>query len=317
MKKNLKIADLIFKNPVLLAPMSGITNPPFKQVCYELGCGGAITEMFSSMFIIKNKDKFLSKNYRAKDEVILWMQIFGSVPEVMAEAASIIENEVKADLIDINMGCPVRKIVNQKSGAYLIKEPELAYKIVKAIKETVSIPVTVKTRKGWDESITSEELITAVFEAGASCVTIHGRSRAAMYSGDSDLEYIARVKQKFNDKVIIANGGIVDFESLKRAFYITGCDGVMIGRGTLGNPWIFKSYEVKCDYKPSLKELKDTVLTHLDYYIEWTGERRAVIEMRKFIGWYFKGYPGVKKIRQNLHLLNTREDVIKLLNSIY
>lgn len=314
MPKQLKIGSLLFDNPFILAPMASITNTPFRSICYELGCGAAITEMIPSISIVRNLKRVEKLFYRAKGEKKLWVQLVGKDPEIMAQAAAIVEKESGADLLDINMGCPVKKVVSHGGGAALIKEPERARDIVKAVICSVSIPVTVKIRSGWNENIDSFELVSSLADTGIYALTVHGRTREQFYKGEADFNLIIRLKKEFPHLILIANGGIKDLDSTKKVFEHTGCDAIMIGRGALGNPWVFKSLINESDYTPNVNDLREIILKHLDFYIEYAGERRAVIEMRKHIGWYFKGRKNARVMRNCLSKLNMKEDIIKLIN---
>ena len=236
--KKLKIGDVELDNNILLAPMAGITDLPFRKLCKENGAGLVETEMVSSRAIVYKDDKTLKMINTENEKRPVSMQIFGNEPDIMAESAKFLND--KADIIDINMGCPAPKVVKNGDGSRLLLDLDLVSKIVKAVVDVAKVPVTVKIRKGWDsENIVAVEVAKRIEKAGASAIVVHGRTRAQFYSGEADWNIIKQVKEAVNIPVI-GNGDIISGITAKKMFEQTNCDGIMIGRASLGNPWIFK-----------------------------------------------------------------------------
>lgn len=310
--KPIKIGTVELENNIFLAPMAGITDLPFRILCKEQGAGLVYTEMISSKGVFYNDKGTNQLMSIDKKERPVAVQIFGSDPTIMGEIAKNISTS--ADIIDINMGCPAPKVVKNMDGSKLMLNPELIGKIVKEVSCNSKVPVTVKIRKGWDEEhINAVEVAKIIEENGASAITIHGRTREQFYSGIADWDIIKAVKSAVKIPVI-GNGDVVDGESAKRMFEHTGCDAIMIGRATNGNPWIFKEIinylnTGECITKPDIKEIKDMILRHLDMLVNYKGEYTAVREIRKHIAWYVKGVPNATLIRDNV---NHIEDVDEL-----
>ena len=299
--KELRIGNLILDNPFFLAPLAGITDAPMRKLCKEQGAALVFTEMVSAKGLWygdKNTGRLL---YTDKGERPVGVQIFGHEPEVMAYTAGEMD-KIQCDLIDINMGCPVPKIVKNGEGSALLKNPDLVYDLVSAVVKNTSKPVTVKIRIGWDsESINAVEVAHAISAAGASAISVHGRTREQYYSGKADWSAIAKVKRAVNIPVV-GNGDVIDGKSAIAIMEQTGCDFVMIGRGALGNPWIFR--EVTAAWKglpvpetPSKEQKKQMMINHLQDLADLKGEYAAVREMRKHVGWYLKGVPGAASFR--------------------
>jgi tRNA-dihydrouridine synthase B len=297
----LKIGNLQLENPFLLAPLAGITDAPTRRICREQGAAMTYSEMVSGKGLWY-KDKNTGKLLQIyDDEKPVAIQIFGHEPDVMAFTARELDTYENA-LLDINMGCPVPKIVKNGEGSALMKNPDLVYDIVSAVVKNSSKPVTAKIRAGWDDdSINAVEVAHAISAAGASAVAVHGRTREQFYNGKADWSIIARVKRAV-DIPVIGNGDVVDGASALRMMEETGCDFVMVGRGALGNPWIFK--ELIAAWKgepapeaPTTEQKKLMMLRHFKDLMELKGEYAAVREMRKHVGWYLKGVHGAAAFR--------------------
>lgn len=312
-----KIRDIEIPNQFVLAPMAGITNEAFRIICKEMHCGLVVAEMVSDKAIGFQNERTLNMTKVNQIEHPISMQIFGGDVESMVNAAKYIDLYSDADIIDINMGCPVNKVAKRAhAGASLLQDPNLVYEIVKNVVEAVSKPVTVKIRIGWDfDSINCVEIARLCEKAGASAITVHGRTRSQFYEGKADIEWIKKVKEAVSIPVI-GNGDVTDIESCKRMLEYTGCDAVAIGRGAQGNPFIFRElYEYfengKVISKPSNKELMDIILKHHKLLCELKGEKLALLEMRGHVAWYLKGRPGSAKIKD---LCNKQKDFNEVVN---
>lgn len=310
-----KIADMEFENPYFLAPLAGITDAPFRRICREFGAGAVYSEMVSAQGLYYN-DKNTEKLLRIyDDEQPVVYQIFGSKPEIMAYAAEALSDR-KNCILDINMGCPVPKVVKSGDGSALLKKPELISEIVEAVVKKAKKPVTVKIRTGWDsDSINAVENAKRIEAAGASAICVHGRTRMQMYSGTADRSVIRQVKEAVNIPVI-GNGDIFDVKSAADMFEETGCDFVMVARGALGNPWIFKSLNEGRDYMPSRAEKINIVKRHFAYLLEEKGEYAGVRMMRKHIGWYIKGMPKAAALRRSINEMEKAEEIFAALDEL-
>lgn len=315
----MKIGNVELANNVFLAPMAGITDMAYRAICKGFGCGLTYTEMVSAKGLYYKSENTKDLMALAPEEKPAAIQIFGSDPDVLASIAAQVQ-EAGADIIDINMGCPTPKIVRNGDGSALMQRPELVAEIVKKVTAGVTVPVTIKIRKGWDEnSVNAVEIALAAEENGAKAVTVHGRTREQFYTGKADWEIIKKVKQALRIPVI-GNGDVVSPESAKKMLDITGCDAVMIARGAEGNPWIFKSV---IEYlrsgillpEPSYEEKIEMALYHLEQTILLKGENTGIKEMRKHIAWYIKGLPGSSIIKTEVFKLDKEEDVKKMLHS--
>lgn len=318
--KELRIGSLKLDNPFLLAPLAGITDAPMRRLCHRQGAALTYTEMVSCKgmwYGDRNTGKLL---YTYRDEQPVGYQIFGHEPEVMAYAAREISS-LPGKLIDINFGCPVPKIVKNGEGSALLKNPDLIYDIVAAVVKNTDKPVTAKIRTGWDkDSINAVEVAHAVSAAGASAIAVHARTREQYYSGKADWSMIAAVKRAV-DIPVIGNGDVTDGNAAISMMDETGCDLVMIGRGALGNPWIFREALAawrgeEIPPQPSKDEKKAMMISHLEDLTELKGEYAAVREMRKHVGWYLKGVPGAAAFRGMVNNITDSNELIKAIKSI-
>ena len=311
---NVKIA-----NKIVLAPMAGICNSAFRRICKEMGCGLIYAEMVSDKAIFYNNQKTIDMLYMTEEERPIVQQIFGSDKESFVAAAKYIYENMKPDIIDINMGCPVPKVaVRAQAGSALLKNPEKIYDIVKAVVEAVPIPVTVKIRSGWDSnSINAVEVAKTIEKAGASAICVHPRTRSQGYSGKADWSIIKAVKEAVNIPVI-GNGDEKTPEDVVRMLEETSCDAVMIGRGILGNPWLIKNainlLEGKEIEEVSPLDRVDMCLKHLENLKEVKNEKTACLEIRNHIGWYFKGIKDANVVKNKIYQTSNIHDIIVILN---
>ncbi|NLN17355.1 MAG: tRNA dihydrouridine synthase DusB [Firmicutes bacterium] len=311
------IGTVPLRGPVVLAPMAGITNSPFRQLAVEWGAGLVYTEMVSAKGLIHGNAR--TKDLLSFDEAErpIACQLFGSDPEAMAKGAAIIAADYGTDLIDINMGCPTPKIVRNGDGAALLRKPSLAFEVIQAVVEAARVPVTVKIRSGWDsDSINAVEIALLAEKAGAAAITVHGRTRDQFYSGEADWEVIRQVKEALTIPVI-GNGDVKSPENVQAMVQATGCDLVMIGRGSLGNPWIFaQAVEVLRGKEPSPvspAQRVETLLRHLDMLQRLKGPRLTLGESRRYVGWYLKGLPYAGLVRQKVANAETLAEVMTIL----
>ena len=306
-----------------LAPLAGITDQVFRRLCFEQGCGRATTEMVSAQGYLtapadRNAYRFLLARY--PEEGPLAVQLFGSEPEYFAKAAAKLEATGAFQSIDVNMGCPAQKVVGGQAGSALMKNPPLAFEIVRQMKRAVSLPVTVKMRIGWDQThINAVDFAKGLEDAGADLLTVHGRTRMQQYSGQADWDTIARVKEAVSIPVI-ANGDIVDGPSALRALKTTGCDGLAIGRAALGNPWIFAEIKAALTGQPytppPFSQVISTAMRQAREMAAWKGQRSALLEMRKHFAWYTAGRRNSAQVRTKVNLATSFEEVEALLNSL-
>ena len=319
MINKLKIGNVVLENNLILAPMAGVTDLPFRLLCKEQGAALCCMEMVSAkgiMYNNKNTESLLTVDERERP---VSLQLFGSDPEIMGAMAAKIEHR-NFDILDINMGCPVPKVVNNGDGSALMKNPVLAGKIIESMVKAIDKPVTVKIRKGFDdEHVNAVEMAHVAQESGAAAVAVHGRTREQYYSGKADWSIIADVKEAVSIPVI-GNGDILDAKDVIAMYEQTGCDGFMIGRGAQGNPWIFHQilhyFETgELIGKPPMEEMIKTMLRHAKMQIEFKGDYLGIREMRKHAAWYTAGYKGASKLRGQINDVESYEDLEALFDS--
>jgi len=316
--KKFKIGNVELNNNILLAPMAGITDRAFRIMCEKYNPGLVYTEMISAKGLYYD-DKKTSQLLNMKDEKRpIAVQIFGSDVEAMGYAAEYVSKY--ADIVDINMGCPAPKVVKNGDGSKLLLDLEKARAIIEEVVKRSSVPVTVKFRKGWDlNNIVAVEMAKIAEEAGASAITIHGRTRSEFYSGNADWDIIKKVKESVSIPVI-GNGDVKSSDDVKRMFDETGVDAIMIGRGTLGNPWIFKQIEDELNGKSfsiSNQEKLNLILEHLNLMLEDKPEKVAIVEMRKHISWYIKNSKDASKVRDHINQITEREELVSTLTEYF
>ena len=315
-----KIGNIEIKNQVVLAPMAGISNTSYRKIIKEMGAGLIYAEMVSDKALCYGNDKTFELLKMDESERPITQQIFGSDKESFIEAAKLVENTMHPDIIDINMGCPVPKVaVKNQAGSALLKNPEKVYEIVKAVKESVSIPVTVKIRSGWDEkNINAVEIAKVCESAGASAIAIHGRTRSQGYSGKANWDIIKSVKESVNIPVI-GNGDVTSCYKAKEMLDYTGCDAVMIGRGCLGNPWLIKEcveYLEKGKEPIAVTNEEKIAMMRRHYKLlsEDKNEKLALLEIRTHIIWYLKGMPNSKEMKNRICACKTSEEIFDILD---
>ena len=316
----MRIGQYQLRNRLIAAPMAGITDRPYRTLCYEMGAGLTVSEMMSSNPQVWESDKSRLRMVHIDEPGIRTVQIAGSDPKEMADAARI-NVESGAQIIDINMGCPVPKIAGNNCGSALMKKPPLCGDIVRAVKNAVDLPVTVKIRKGWDEnSVNAVEVAKYCEDAGVDAICVHGRTRTQMYEPPADWDIIRQVKEAVHIPVI-GNGDVTSAEKAAEMRKITGCDGVMIGRGVQGNPWIFREL---AEYdrtgtippRPTQEEIRNMMLRHARMQLEFKGEYLGIREMRKHVAWYVKGMKGAAKFRAQINQVESYEELEELLKML-
>ncbi len=316
----LTVGSVTLDNNIILAPMAGVTDLPFRLLCSEQGAGMCCMEMVSAKAILyKNKNtESLLEIHPQEGKVSL--QLFGSDPGILSEMAKKIEDR-PFDILDINMGCPVPKVVNNGEGSALMKQPRLVEEIVSAVVKAIRKPVTVKIRKGFDEAhVNAVEIAKIAEAAGASAVAVHGRTREQYYAGEADWEIIAKVKENISIPVI-GNGDVTDGPQAEEMLRQTGCDGVMVGRAARGNPWIFGQIKAYLESgkeltKPDAEEVRATVLRHARLQLACKGEYTGVREMRKHVSWYTAGMPHSARLRQSVNMVESFEELERLVESM-
>ena len=320
MIQTLKIGNVSLKNNLILAPMAGVTDLPFRLLCKEQGAGLLCMEMVSAKAIYfnnKNTEELLTIDDR---EPPVSLQLFGSDPDIISEMAKKIENR-PFSILDINMGCPVPKVAGNGEGSALMKNPKLVEEIVSKTAKAIKKPVTVKIRKGFDdEHINAVEIARIAESAGAAAVAVHGRTREQYYSGKADWDIIRQVKEAVKIPVI-GNGDVTSPEAARQLMETTGCDGIMIGRGAQGNPWIFRQIlhwmeTGEEEPKPDLEEVKAMILRHARMLVEYKGAYIGIREMRKHVAWYTAGYPNSAKLRARVNEIESLEALEHLIQGI-
>ncbi len=314
------IGNLEVNNPLVLAPMAGVTDWAFRTICAQLGANITVTEMVSSRALVY-QDKKSAALLRKNEGSVCGAQIFGNDPEIMAQGAVLALNISGCDFIDINMGCPMPKIANSGDGCGLMRTPELAEEIVKAVVQAVDVPVTVKCRLGWDKgNINVLDFTTRMEQSGASMISVHGRTRSMLYSGTADWDMIAKVKEHLSVPVI-ANGDIVDAQSALRCQKWTGADGLMIGRASFGNPWVFREVSAALAGEPiperdSLSKRVDMAVHQIELAYEDKGEHIACLEARKHFAWYLRGVAYASYYKEQISAIKNMEDVYRIADGI-
>ncbi|NLY80931.1 MAG: tRNA dihydrouridine synthase DusB [Lysinibacillus sp.] len=320
-EKPFQIGDIVLDNRVVLAPMAGVCNSAFRLTVKEFGAGLVYAEMISDKGLIFRNKKTLDMLYIDERENPLALQIFGGEKETLVQAAKFVDEHTNADIIDINMGCPVNKIIKCEAGAKWLLDPNKVYEMVAAVVDAVKKPVTVKMRIGWDEEhVFAVENAQAIERAGGAAVAVHGRTRVQMYEGKANWDVIRDVKKNVNIPVI-GNGDVETPQDAKRMLEETGVDGVMIGRAALGNPWmIYRTVRYletgELMPEPSVREKMDVCLLHFERLLQLKGEVVAVREMRKHASWYLKGVRGNGKIRNVINQIETAEELRAVLNRV-
>ena len=317
----MKIGNVQLDNEVFLSPMAGVTDLPFRLICKEKGCGMLYTEMINAKALCYDDENTKKMLNLEDDGHPVAVQIFGSDPEYMGKAASIM-NQYTNDILDINMGCPAPKVIKNGDGSALMRNPKLAAEVLTAVVKNSEKPVTLKIRKGWDDnSVNALEIAKIAEECGISALAIHGRTREQFYSGKADWDIIAEIKQSINIPVI-GNGDVFDVQDAVNMLEKTKCDAIMIGRGSQGNPWIFnrinhymKTGEVLPE--PTLEEKISTAIKHMNLAVAEHGEYVAVREMRKHIGWYLKGLKNSAKYRDQINKITDDKEVISILEEYF
>ncbi len=318
--KHLKIGNIELENRYILGPMAGVTDLPFRLLCKEQGAGLLCMEMVSAKAIYYNNRNTESLLEIHPDETPVSLQLFGSDPKIMSEMAKRIEERPFA-ILDVNMGCPVPKVVRNGEGSALMKEPKLVYEIVSALVKAIDKPVTVKIRKGFDDDhVNAVEIAKIVEEAGAAAVAVHGRTREQYYSGKVDWDIIRQVKEAVSIPVI-GNGDVTSPQKADVLVRQTGCDGIMIARGAEGNPWIFSEMihweeTGELPSRPDKDEIREMMLKHARLQLKYKGEFCGIREMRKHVAWYTKGLKGAARLREKVNAVESLEELENLLTSL-
>ena len=315
-----KIGNVEIKNQIVLAPMAGISNTAYRQIIKEMGAGLIFAEMVSDKALVYGSEKTFDLLKMNDMERPIAQQIFGSDVDSFVKAAKLVEDAMHPDIIDINMGCPVPKVaIKSQAGSALLKSPDKIKEIVSSVVKAVSVPVTVKIRSGWDEkSINAVEVAKVIEEAGASAITVHGRTRAQGYSGNADWNIIKQVKEAVKIPVI-GNGDVTSAKKAKEMLDYTGCDAVMIGRGVLGNPWLINECVTYLETgvipsRPSSKEKIEMLKRHYKLLVDSTSEKQAILEIRTHALWYIKGMPKSAYIKNEICKTKNSEDLFKILD---
>lgn len=317
----LRIGNVTLENNLILAPMAGVTDLPFRLLCKEMGAGLLSMEMVSAKAILyKNKNTEALMEIDSRENPVA-LQLFGSDPDIISEIAKQIEHR-PFDILDINMGCPVPKVVNNGEGSALMKNPKLVHEIVSKTVKAIEKPVTVKIRKGFtDDTVNAVEIAKIAEDAGAAAIAVHGRTRQQYYSGEADWDIIRQVKEAVQIPVI-GNGDVNSPQKAKALVEETGCDGIMVGRGARGNPWLFRQILTYLETgvleeKPPVEELREMILRHAEMQVASKGEFTGMREMRKHVSWYTAGYRGASKLRGEVNQVETMDELKELVERLH
>ena len=313
----MKIGDIELTSPFIAAPLAGISNPVYRKLCHEYGAGLCVSEMISDKALHYQNQKTFDMCAVLEDDHPVALQLFGSDPETMGEASRYLTENTACDIIDINMGCPVQKVIKAHSGSYLMQNPELAYAIIKAVKDNTNRPVTVKIRAGWDtQHISCVEIAQAAERAGVSAIAVHGRTKSQLYAGSSDNRYIRMVKEAVSVPVI-GNGDVKTVNDAKRMFEETGCDGIMIGRGLLGRPYFLKELNAALNGEewtaPSYEERLVLLQDYAEKLCAYEGEKTGMRMMRSMAPWYLAGMPYASRFKNSLSQTDVLNDLYEIL----
>lgn len=317
----MKIGNIELKNKIILAPLAGYTNIAFRKIIKEMGASLVYTEMISAKGLLYENDKTWELTNILNSEHPVAVQIFGGEISDMVKAAKMLDERSDCDIIDINMGCPVKKVLKSNAGSFLLLDEEKVYEMVKSVVCATKKPVTVKIRAGWDHSsINCVEVAKAIERAGAKMIAIHGRCKSDMYRGEVNLDYIKIVKESVSIPVV-GNGDIKTIEDAKKMLEYTKVDGIMIGRASLGNPWLIRDLVDYFDGKtllpsPTLQEKKEMIKYHFSELLKIKCEKLAVLEMRTWAAWYVKGFSNAKEFKTKLVLVKTKEELLSLIESL-
>ena len=312
----MKIGNVEINGKYILAPMAGVTDLPFRILCNEYGAAMTCTEMISAKALTYGNKKTEELMKTDDGDHPLALQLFGSEPETIAEAIRLIEH-IPYEVLDINMGCPMPKIVNNGEGSALMKNPELVYRIVEAAKGATDKPVTIKIRAGYDaDNVNAVEIALAAQDGGVNAITVHGRTRDQLYEGNADWEVIRKVKEIVHIPVI-GNGDVTDSNSAQKMFEETGCDAIAVGRAVRGRPWLFRELNECRSFRPSDDEICSLIKFHIDMAVSVHGEYVAVREMRKHVGWYTAGVPGSAAMRDRINHCESAEELKGIVESIF
>lgn len=316
------IVSRIWKdNKLILGPMAGITDHAFRQICREEGCGLVYSEMINARGLLElSEDELKDIGYFLSKDKPISVQVFGSDPDVISKAGKIAQDYFKADIVDFNMGCPARKILKNKEGGWLMRDPSLAFNITESLVKNLQVPVTIKIRKGWEDCLTALEISKKAEEVGVQAIAVHGRLVEQGFSGEADWDIIKQIGEEVEIPVL-GNGDVFTPELSQKMLDYCNCSAVMIARGAMGNPWIFSRAQSLIEKgikvpSPTLEERMEKALRHLDLLIEHKGENRGIKEMRKHAHWYVKAIKGAVAIRSKINKASSREEFVSLFDEI-